>query len=105
MRLTLIKLIPIGVMLIGCNAASLADLQKADDALMAAVPVTCAIADVVDPAGGAVVCAVVTATGDLVNDITQQFTPAIAAAIVAAHPSPSPAVTSKLKALAKPVKK
>lgn len=105
MRLTLIKLIPIGVMLIGCSAAQLVDLQKADDALLAAVPMVCSVADAIDPTLGTIVCGIVTATGDLVNVITQEFTPAIAAAIVAAHPAPSPAVTSKLKALAKPVKK
>jgi hypothetical protein len=93
---------PVGA---GCTAAqgqvALSDLQKADDAILAAVPVTCAIADAVDPAGGAVVCAVVTAAGDLVNVVTTQLTPAVAAAVVAAHPSPSPAVTAKLKGLAK----
>ena len=45
--------------------------------------------------------AVVTAAGDLVNVVTTQLTPAVAAAVVAAHPSPSPAVTAKLKGLAK----
>lgn len=91
---------------LACTAAqgqaAIADLQKADDAILAAEPIVCAIADTVDPAGGAVVCGVATATGDLVNVITQQFTPAVAAAIVAAHPTPSPAVTMKLKGMAKP---
>jgi hypothetical protein len=88
----------------GCTAADLAAIQKADDALLAAAPMVCDIAEAVDPAGGAVVCAIVTATGDLVNVVTQQFTPAIASAIVKAHPTPSPAVSLKLKALAvKPV--
>ena len=92
------------VFVVGCTAAqgqaALADIQAADDALMAATPMTCTIAETVDPTLGTVVCAVVTATGELVNVVTKSFTPAVAAAIVKAHPSPSPAVTAKLKLLA-----
>ena len=104
MKLTLIKLVPFGLML-ACSAAqgqaAVADIQKADDAIMAGLPIACSIADSVDPALATVVCGIVSSTGELVQVVTQKLSsPAVAAAVVAAHPVASPAVASSLKAKA-----
>ena len=70
-----------------CTPSQLSAVQTADDALLAALPVACAFATDVDPAGGAVICGILTASGDLVSVVTKQFTPAVAQAIVSAHPA------------------
>jgi hypothetical protein len=86
---------------LACNSAELADLKTADDAVLTALPVACAIADALDPTGATVVCAVLDGLGNLVANTTQTLSSsAVAAAFVKAHPATA-AQASSLKLLAR----
>ena len=77
---------------------TVADLKAAESDVLEALPVACTIADILDPTGATVVCAILDADGAALSTVTKALpSPAIAAAVVAAHPA-APVVAKSLKA-------
>ena len=84
----------------GCTPAEIQAFEQVDEAVLAGLPAVCAIADVVDPTGATIICAIVDAAGNiLASEQTTLTTPALAAKYVTAHPAPA-AVVPALKARA-----
>ena len=103
MKLTAIRLIPVGLMLFGCNAAQLAayeaDVTAGNAAVVSAEPLVCAALDVVDPTQATAICQVVDASGNVLATLTtipQQI--ANIDALVSKHAAKTPTQKTSLAA-------
>ena len=112
-KLSLIKLIPVGIALMGCTPAQLAAYDQAiktgQAALIPAENLACQIASAADPTGATAVCAQIDATG---NVIGQAFTvaedaPSILALLAKApmKPAAQAVVSAKIATMKAPEKK
>jgi hypothetical protein len=98
--LGLLSCLALCVGIAGCTPAEIQAFEQVDEAVLAGLPAVCAIADVVDPTGATIICAIVDAAGNiLASEQTTLTTPALAAKYVTAHPAPA-AVVPALKARA-----
>jgi hypothetical protein len=81
------------------EAKAVTDVRTAEADLLEGLPIACTIADVIDPTGATVICAILDASGAALSTVTKALpTPAIAAAVVAAHPAGALAVSLKAAA-------
>jgi hypothetical protein len=105
-HLGLIRLIPLGIAIFGCNAngtpkpQTVVDIKAIEADVFELIPVGCAVATALDPGGAIIVCAVIDAAENVLKSVTLVCpSTAIASAMVAAHPA-SVTLTPKLLPLA-----